>query len=168
MFTCTGSYFHPDGLIKCGRFFFFLLYLWNSNKYCWTTLWAIARFYTEHCDMNLWAVCVPLCCRYSGHAVQSLVEFKTSGALQWLSMTGPPSLLERTGLAQAVREGRSFQSSKITNITIGGKPGSRCSPPKHPTEDSQGDLVASGFKVSSGTLCCASLPPSHFLWTVPS
>uniref|UniRef100_UPI0037E71D32 uncharacterized protein n=1 Tax=Semicossyphus pulcher TaxID=241346 RepID=UPI0037E71D32 len=56
----------------------------------------------------------------SGHAVQSLVEFKTSEALQWLSMTGPASLLERTGLAQAVREGRSFRSSKITNITLGG------------------------------------------------
>lgn len=69
------------------------------------------------------------CCRPSGHAVQSLVEFETSGALQWISMTGPTSLLERTGLAQAVREGRSFRSSKITNITVGGKPGLR-SPPK--------------------------------------
>lgn len=64
----------------------------------------------------------------SGHAVQSLVEFKTSGALQWLSMTGPTSLLERTGLAQAVRKGTSFRSSKITNITLGGKPGLRCPP----------------------------------------
>ncbi|XP_044047690.1 flocculation protein FLO11 [Siniperca chuatsi] len=62
----------------------------------------------------------------SGHAVQSLVEFKTSGALQWLSMTGPTSLLERTGLAQAVREGRSFRSSKITNITLGGLQGDVC------------------------------------------
>lgn len=56
----------------------------------------------------------------SGHAVQNLLEFKTSGALQWLGMTGPTSLLERTGLAQAVSEGRSFRSSKITNITMGG------------------------------------------------
>ncbi|XP_073329195.1 uncharacterized protein [Pagrus major] len=62
----------------------------------------------------------------SGHAVQSLVEFKTSGALQWLSMTGPTSLLERTGLAQAVREGRSFRSSKITNVTLGGLQGEVC------------------------------------------
>ncbi|XP_038568847.1 uncharacterized protein si:ch211-14k19.8 [Micropterus salmoides] len=62
----------------------------------------------------------------SGHAVQSLVEFKTSGALQWLSMTGPTSLLERTGLAQAVREGRSFRLSKITNITLGGLQGDVC------------------------------------------
>ncbi|XP_018555288.1 mucin-5AC isoform X1 [Lates calcarifer] len=62
----------------------------------------------------------------SGHAVQSLVEFKTSAALQWLSMTGPTSLLERTGLAQAVREGRGFRSSKITNITLGGLQGDVC------------------------------------------
>ncbi|XP_035516726.1 interphotoreceptor matrix proteoglycan 2 [Morone saxatilis] len=62
----------------------------------------------------------------SGHAVQSLVEFKTSGALQWLSMTGPTSLLERTGLAQAVRERRSIRSSKITNITLGGLQGDVC------------------------------------------
>ncbi|XP_065812068.1 mucin-3B [Labrus bergylta] len=56
----------------------------------------------------------------SGHAVQSLVQFKTSGALQWLGVTGPMSLLERTGLANAVREGRKFRSSKINNITLGG------------------------------------------------
>lgn len=63
-----------------------------------------------------------LCCRCSsGHAVQNLVEFKTSGALQWLSTTGSRSLLERTGLAQAVREAKSFSSSKITNITLGGE-----------------------------------------------
>ncbi|XP_071361097.1 uncharacterized protein [Trachinotus anak] len=62
----------------------------------------------------------------SGHAVQSLVEFKTSGALQWLSMTGPTSLMERTGLAQAVREGKEFRSSKITNITLGGLQGDVC------------------------------------------
>ncbi|XP_076583614.1 uncharacterized protein LOC143318952 [Chaetodon auriga] len=62
----------------------------------------------------------------SGHAVQSLVEFKTSGALPWISMTGRTSLLERTGLAQAVREGRSFRSSKITNITVGGLQGDVC------------------------------------------
>ncbi|XP_068593552.1 serine-rich adhesin for platelets isoform X2 [Cebidichthys violaceus] len=62
----------------------------------------------------------------SGHAVQSLVEFRTSGALRWLGMTGPASLLERTGLAQAVCEGRSFRSSKITNITLGGLQGDVC------------------------------------------
>lgn len=53
--------------------------------------------------------------------MQSLVEFKTSGALQWLSRTGPSSLLQRTGLAQALREGREFRSSRITNITLGGE-----------------------------------------------
>ncbi|XP_070712076.1 uncharacterized protein [Pempheris klunzingeri] len=62
----------------------------------------------------------------SGHAVQSLVEFKTSGALQWLGMTGPTSLLEQTGLAQAVCDGRSFRSSKIKNITLGGLQGAVC------------------------------------------
>ncbi|XP_059189844.1 uncharacterized protein si:ch211-14k19.8 isoform X2 [Centropristis striata] len=62
----------------------------------------------------------------SGNAVQSLVEFQTSGALQWLSMTGPTSLLERTGLSQAVSERRSFRSSKITNITLGGLQGDVC------------------------------------------
>ncbi|XP_032400420.1 mucin-16 [Etheostoma spectabile] len=62
----------------------------------------------------------------SGNAVQSLVEFKTSGALQWLSMTGSTSLMERTGLAQAVRDGRSFRSSKITNVTLGGLQGDVC------------------------------------------
>ncbi|XP_042340512.1 mucin-5AC isoform X1 [Plectropomus leopardus] len=62
----------------------------------------------------------------SGHAVQSLVEFKTSGALQWLGMTGPTSLLEQTGLSQAVWDGRSFRSSKITNITLGGLQGDVC------------------------------------------
>ncbi|KAM8880117.1 uncharacterized protein AB9W97_015105 isoform 2-T2 [Spinachia spinachia] len=62
----------------------------------------------------------------SGHAVQSLVGFRTSGALRWLGATGPASLLERTGLAQAVREGRSFHSSKITNITLGGVQGDVC------------------------------------------
>ncbi|XP_035000695.1 mucin-5AC isoform X2 [Hippoglossus stenolepis] len=62
----------------------------------------------------------------SGHAVQSLVEFKTSGALQWLGETGPTSLLERTGLAQAAREGRWFRSSRITNVTLGGLQGDVC------------------------------------------
>ncbi|XP_029294061.1 mucin-5AC isoform X2 [Cottoperca gobio] len=62
----------------------------------------------------------------SGRTVQSLVEFKTSGALQWLSMTRPTSLLERTGLAEAVCEGRTFRSSKITNITLGGLQGDVC------------------------------------------
>ncbi|XP_056229032.1 mucin-2 isoform X2 [Seriola aureovittata] len=62
----------------------------------------------------------------SGHAVQSVVEFKTRGALQWLSVTGPTSLLERTGLAQAVREGRAFRSSKVTDITLGGLQGDVC------------------------------------------
>ncbi|KAK5926362.1 hypothetical protein CgunFtcFv8_021943 [Champsocephalus gunnari] len=59
----------------------------------------------------------------SGHAVQSVVEFETSGALQWLGMRGPSSLLERTGLSEALSEGRSFRSSKITNITLGGLQG---------------------------------------------
>ncbi|KAM6939938.1 uncharacterized protein FYW49_011554 isoform 2-T2 [Xenentodon cancila] len=62
----------------------------------------------------------------SGHAVQSLVEFKTSGALLWLGMTGPTTLLERTGLAQAVSEGKRFRSSKVTNITLGGLQGDVC------------------------------------------
>ncbi|KAK1886470.1 Interphotoreceptor matrix proteoglycan 2 [Dissostichus eleginoides] len=62
----------------------------------------------------------------SGHAVQSVVEFETSGALQWLGMTGPSSLLELTGLSEALSEGRSFRSSKITNITLGGLQGDVC------------------------------------------
>ncbi|XP_030005368.1 uncharacterized protein LOC115429786 [Sphaeramia orbicularis] len=63
----------------------------------------------------------------SGHAVQSLMEFKTSEALKWLSDTGSSSsLFEQTGLAQAVREGRSFRSSRITNITLGGVQGDVC------------------------------------------
>ncbi|XP_034087287.1 uncharacterized protein si:ch211-14k19.8 [Gymnodraco acuticeps] len=62
----------------------------------------------------------------SGHAVQSVVEFETSGALQWLGMTGPSSLLERTGLSEALSEGRTFRSSKITNITLGGLQGDVC------------------------------------------
>ncbi|XP_017280942.1 uncharacterized protein si:ch211-14k19.8 [Kryptolebias marmoratus] len=65
----------------------------------------------------------------SGNAVQSLVVFKTSSALQWLGVSGPNehmSLLERTGLAQAVHEGRMFRSSKITNITLGGLQGDVC------------------------------------------
>lgn len=67
-----------------------------------------------------------MCCCFSGHAVQSLVEFRTSGALRWLAMTGHASLLERTGLARALCEGRSFRSSRITNITLGGKPRLSC------------------------------------------
>ncbi|TNM85290.1 hypothetical protein fugu_007561 [Takifugu bimaculatus] len=35
-------------------------------------------------------------------------------------MTGPTSLLERTGLAHAVHQGRSLRSAKITNVTLGG------------------------------------------------
>uniref|UniRef100_A0A3P9J732 EGF-like domain-containing protein n=1 Tax=Oryzias latipes TaxID=8090 RepID=A0A3P9J732_ORYLA len=62
----------------------------------------------------------------SGHAVQSLVAFKTRGVLQWLNMTGSASLLERTGLAQAVREAKTFRSSRVTNITIGGLQGDVC------------------------------------------
>ncbi|KAM9769695.1 uncharacterized protein ACNS7B_005049 isoform 1-T1 [Menidia menidia] len=62
----------------------------------------------------------------SGHAVQSLIEFKTSGALQWIGTTGPVSLLERIGLAQVVREGKTFRSSKITNVTLGGLQGDVC------------------------------------------
>lgn len=63
----------------------------------------------------------------SGHAVQSLLHFRTSEALQWLGQSGPTALLERTGLAQALREGRTFRSSRITNITIGGLQGEVCS-----------------------------------------
>ncbi|XP_029362496.1 flocculation protein FLO11 [Echeneis naucrates] len=62
----------------------------------------------------------------SGHAVQSLVAFKTRGALQWLSMTSPTSLLEQTGLAKAAREGKKFRTSKVTNITLGGLQGDVC------------------------------------------
>ncbi|MED6232257.1 hypothetical protein ATANTOWER_025817 [Ataeniobius toweri] len=62
----------------------------------------------------------------SGHAVQSLVVFKTSEALQWLSVSGPTSLLERTGLAEAVHQGKMFRSSRITNITVGGLQGDVC------------------------------------------
>lgn len=72
-----------------------------------------------------WLKFVDSCCSAfcpSGRAVQSLVVFKTSGALQWLSMNGHMSLLEQTGLAQAVHEGRTFRSSTITNITLGGEP----------------------------------------------
>ncbi|MEQ2191372.1 hypothetical protein XENOCAPTIV_027493, partial [Xenoophorus captivus] len=58
--------------------------------------------------------------------VQSLVVFKTSEALQWLSVSGPTSLLERTGLAQAVHQGKMFRSSRITNITVGGLQGDVC------------------------------------------
>ncbi|XP_052361484.1 interphotoreceptor matrix proteoglycan 2-like, partial [Oncorhynchus keta] len=56
----------------------------------------------------------------SGRAVQSVVVFRTSGALAWLGVSGAGSLLERTGLAQAVREGWSFRGSKVTNVTVGG------------------------------------------------
>uniref|UniRef100_A0A672IFF8 Serine-rich adhesin for platelets-like n=2 Tax=Salarias fasciatus TaxID=181472 RepID=A0A672IFF8_SALFA len=62
----------------------------------------------------------------SGHAVQSLVNFRTSEALQWLGVSEPTSLLEQTGLAQALREGRTFRSSRITNITVGGLQGEVC------------------------------------------
>ncbi|XP_028281680.1 mucin-22 [Parambassis ranga] len=62
----------------------------------------------------------------SGHAVQSLVEFRTSGALQWLSTAGPTSLLEQSGLDQAVLEKRMFRSSQIVNITLGGLQGDVC------------------------------------------
>ncbi|XP_064814449.1 uncharacterized protein LOC135529982 isoform X2 [Oncorhynchus masou masou] len=55
-----------------------------------------------------------------GRVVQSVVVFRTSGALAWLGVSGAGSLLERTGLAQAVREGRSFRGSKVTNVTVGG------------------------------------------------
>ncbi|KAM6971853.1 uncharacterized protein FYW47_003999 [Aplochiton taeniatus] len=62
----------------------------------------------------------------SGRAVQSLAEFKTKGALAWLGVTGTGSLLERTGLAQVVHEGRGFLGSKVTNITVGGLQGGVC------------------------------------------
>ncbi|XP_056136982.1 mucin-2 [Lampris incognitus] len=61
-----------------------------------------------------------------GLVVQSLVDFRTMGALDWLEMIGPESLLERTGLAQAVREGRRFRGSKIVNVTVGGLQDSVC------------------------------------------
>lgn len=57
----------------------------------------------------------------SGQAVQSLVVFQTSEALQWLGVNGAASLLERTGLAQAVHQGEMFRSCRITNITVGGE-----------------------------------------------
>ncbi|XP_055077627.1 perforin-1-like [Periophthalmus magnuspinnatus] len=53
-----------------------------------------------------------MCCD-SGAAVQCLLEFNTRGALQWLPQTGASSLLDRTGLRQAVRDGRSF--SKVVS-----------------------------------------------------
>lgn len=56
----------------------------------------------------------------SGHGVQCLVRFDTRGSLQWLAHTGASSLLERTGLNQAVQDGRSFRAATITNITLGG------------------------------------------------
>ncbi|KAK7929279.1 hypothetical protein WMY93_005674 [Mugilogobius chulae] len=56
----------------------------------------------------------------SGSAVQCLVGFDTSGALQWLTQSGASSLLVRTGLEQAVLEGRSFRSARVTNVTLGG------------------------------------------------
>ncbi|XP_038141269.1 uncharacterized protein si:ch211-14k19.8 [Cyprinodon tularosa] len=62
----------------------------------------------------------------SGLAVQSLVVFKTSEALQWLSISEPNSLLEQTGLAQALHHGKMFRSSRITNITVGGLQGDVC------------------------------------------
>ncbi|XP_015248682.1 PREDICTED: uncharacterized protein LOC107096516 isoform X2 [Cyprinodon variegatus] len=62
----------------------------------------------------------------SGLAVQSLVVFKTSEALQWLNISEPNSLLEQTGLAQAVHHGKMFRSSRITNITVGGLQGDVC------------------------------------------
>ncbi|CAL8331000.1 unnamed protein product [Lota lota] len=61
-----------------------------------------------------------------GLVVQSLVEFETRGAVVWLGKGGPDSLLECTGLAQAVGEGRRFRGSKVTNITVGGLQGAVC------------------------------------------
>ncbi|KAK0141564.1 Interphotoreceptor matrix proteoglycan 2 [Merluccius polli] len=55
--------------------------------------------------------------------VQSVVEFETRGAVVWLGKGGADSLLECTGLAQAVGEGRRFRGSKVTNITVGGLQG---------------------------------------------
>ncbi|KAK6301327.1 hypothetical protein J4Q44_G00294250 [Coregonus suidteri] len=80
----------------------------------------------------------------SGRAVQSVVVFKTSGALAWLGVSGADSLLERTGLAQAVREGRSFRGSKVTNITVGGL---------------QEDVCLWLFRCSAGFECVSG--PSH-------
>lgn len=61
-----------------------------------------------------------------GLAVQCLLEFNTKGALMWLNGTEAPALLEQTGLAQAVQDGRSFRLSKIRNITLGGFQGEVC------------------------------------------
>ncbi|XP_059903766.1 mucin-2 [Gadus macrocephalus] len=61
-----------------------------------------------------------------GLVVQSLMEFETRGAVVWLGKGGPDSLLECTGLAQAVWEGRRFRGSKVTNITVGGLQGPLC------------------------------------------
>ncbi|KAG7279554.1 hypothetical protein CRUP_034656 [Coryphaenoides rupestris] len=61
-----------------------------------------------------------------GLVVQSLVEFEARGAAVWLGTGGSDSLLECTGLAQAVVEGRRFRGSKVTNITVGGLQGALC------------------------------------------
>ncbi|XP_053708948.1 mucin-17 [Synchiropus splendidus] len=54
----------------------------------------------------------------SGRAVQSLLEFRTSGALQWMGSSA--SLLHTTGLDLALRDGTLFRKSRLSNITVGG------------------------------------------------
>lgn len=85
-----------------------------DSRLCSLKMAALMKGEVNELTRRCGAVC-------SGHAVQCLLEFQTSGALLWLSTTGPASLLERTGLAQAVHQGRSLGSSKITNVTLGGK-----------------------------------------------
>ncbi|KAL1005303.1 hypothetical protein UPYG_G00057390, partial [Umbra pygmaea] len=63
----------------------------------------------------------------SGGVVQSVAVFRTSEALTWLGVSGAESLLERTGLAQAVRAGCSFRGSNVMNITVGGVQADICS-----------------------------------------
>ncbi|KAJ8001335.1 hypothetical protein DPEC_G00168470 [Dallia pectoralis] len=92
----------------------------------------------------------------SGQVSQSVALFSTSEALAWLGVSRAESLLERTGLAQAVREGRSFRGSKVTNITVGGV---------------QADVCVWLFRCTSGYECvwqpghraiCSSLCHSDF------
>ncbi|KAJ3614147.1 hypothetical protein NHX12_017723 [Muraenolepis orangiensis] len=61
-----------------------------------------------------------------GLVVQSLLEFEARGTVVWLGQGGSDSLLECTGLAQAVGEGRRFRGSRVTNITVGGLQGAVC------------------------------------------
>lgn len=97
---------------KWVMFFVFLVFFTTLNVLCG----RLDFIGLEHSQLNVHSYCCA-----SGHAVQCLAEFNTSGALQWLGTTGPTSLLEQTGLAQAVQLGRRLTSPKIINITLGGK-----------------------------------------------